>query len=129
MERSVSVRFMIASLALSLVIFALAAVAAPQAIKSIETKGVAQKCLPCHGDYDKLAEKTSGYKAPSEETVTPHQYVPHAEKTEIPDCTECHEAHPIPLEDKSKVVKPTKIDWCYGTCHHAGNLQACKSCH
>ena len=129
MQRNIALRLRIVLFASSLGIFALAAVAAPQAIKTIETKGVAKKCLPCHGDYDKLAEKTSGYKTPSGETATPHQYVPHAEKTEIPDCTECHEAHPIPLEDKSKAVIPKQIDWCYGTCHHAGNLQACQGCH
>ena len=105
------------------------AVAALQIPTSIETKDVAKKCLACHGDYDKLAEKTSKFKASSGETVTPHRYVPHTEKTEIPDCTECHIAHPVPLEDKSKVVKPQKIDWCYSACHHAGNLQACKNCH
>ncbi len=75
--------------------WALFATAAPQIPTTIETKGVAQKCLACHGDYDKLAEKTSNYKASSGETVTPHQYIPHKEKTEIPDCTECHESHPM----------------------------------
>jgi len=119
-------------LAVSLLFFlalAVFAVAVPQIPNTIETKGVAKKCLACHGDYDKLAEKTSEYKASSGETVTPHQYIPHAEKIQIPDCTECHEAHPIPLEDKSKAVKPTNTDWCYGSCHHSGNLQPCKGCH
>jgi hypothetical protein len=109
--------------------FALLTSAAPQAAPKIETKGVAKKCLACHGDYDKLREKTANFKASSGETVTPHQYVPHAEKTDIPDCTECHQAHPIPLEDKSKVVIPKTVDWCYSACHHASNLQPCKNCH
>jgi len=87
------------------------------------------KCLDCHGPFDKLAEKTANYKTPSDETVTPHQYVPHADKTDIPECTECHVPHPVPLEDKSKVVKPDKLTYCYSNCHHMSNLQPCKNCH
>ena len=109
--------------------FVLTTAAAPQEVKKIEIKGVAQKCLACHGSYDKIAEATANFKASSGETVTPHQYVPHAEKTDIPDCTECHTPHPVPLEDKSKAVKPDNVDWCYTTCHHASNLQPCKDCH
>jgi hypothetical protein len=118
-----------ALLLLMLGTFAIHTAAAPQAIKTVETKGVAKKCLTCHGSYDALAEKTSKFQASSGETVTPHQYVPHAEKTDIPDCTECHIEHPVPLEDKSKVVKPKNLDWCYSSCHHANNLQPCKTCH
>jgi hypothetical protein len=94
-----------------------------------ETKGVAQQCLACHGSFDKLAEATSDFKAASGETVTPHRYVPHEEKKDIPECTNCHKPHPIPLEDKSQVVKPNNLDWCYSNCHHAQNLQACSACH
>jgi hypothetical protein len=86
-------------------------------------------CLACHGSYDDLAAATADYKAPSGETVTPHQYVPHKEDPEIPECTECHKPHPIPPESKDQVVKPTKIDWCYATCHHMNNLMPCKGCH
>jgi len=126
-------KFVLCSIAAILLLmlgaFAANTAAAPQAIRSIETKGVAKKCLACHGSYDALAEKTSKFKTASGETVTPHQYVPHSEKTDIPDCTECHIEHPIPLEDKSKVVIPKNIEWCYSTCHHASNLQPCKTCH
>jgi hypothetical protein len=94
-----------------------------------EKKASATTCLGCHGSYDKIAEATAGFKASSGETVTPHQYVPHAEKKEIPECIECHLPHPIPLEDKSKVIKPTNVDWCYSSCHHASNLKPCKDCH
>lgn len=94
-----------------------------------EKKTVAQKCLACHGSFDTLAEKTANFKVPSGETSTPHRYVPHAEKTDIPECTECHLPHPVPLEDKSKVVKPDNITYCFTSCHHASNLQPCKSCH
>jgi hypothetical protein len=116
------------SLALLLGAFSLATGAAPQEVKKIEIKGVAQKCLGCHGSFDKIAADTAKFKASSGETVTPHQYVPHDEK-DIPDCTECHTPHPVPLTDKSAVVKPDNIDWCYTTCHHANNLQPCKNCH
>jgi hypothetical protein len=94
-----------------------------------EKKITAKTCLACHGSYDKIAEATADFKAASGETATPHQYVPHAEKKEIPECIECHLPHPVPLEDKSKVVKPTNVDWCYTSCHHAHNLMPCKSCH
>jgi hypothetical protein len=94
-----------------------------------ETKTVAQKCLGCHGPYDKLAAATADFKAPSGETVTPHRYVPHADKKDIPECTECHKPHPVPLEDKSSVIKPDNVDWCYSSCHHAQNFQPCNNCH
>jgi hypothetical protein len=104
------------------------AVEVPQ--KTIEIKGVAKKCLACHS-YDKIRKDTAKYKASSGETVTPHQYVPHKEKEKggIPDCTECHQAHPVPLTDKSKVVKPKDIDFCYTACHHMNNLESCTKCH
>jgi hypothetical protein len=87
------------------------------------------KCLACHGPYEKIQKATADFKTSSGETVTPHQYVPHEEKKDIPDCTNCHTAHPIPPPDKASIVKPTGIDWCYTGCHHANNLQPCKNCH
>jgi hypothetical protein len=89
-----------------------------------------EKCLGCHGDYDKLREKTKDYKAASGETVTPHQYVPHADAQDIPECTECHTPHVIPLTDKSTVVKPKNLDFCFQAgCHHMRDLKSCKNCH
>jgi len=89
-----------------------------------------EQCLGCHGSYDKLAEKTANYKADSGETLSPHRYIPHEEKTNIPECTECHTPHSIPLTDKSTVVKPKDLGFCHQTgCHHMPNFQACKSCH
>ncbi|HTY62522.1 MAG TPA: hypothetical protein VMG30_09720 [Acidobacteriota bacterium] len=108
----------------------LLAAAAPQDnAQSGDKKTVAQKCLACHGSYEKLAEKTADFKAPSGETSTPHRYVPHDDKTGIPECIECHTPHPVPLQNKSDVVKPDKITFCYSNCHHAQNLQPCKNCH
>ena len=97
--------------------------------KKEEPKTTAQKCLACHGSYDDLAKKTANFKTASGETATPHQYIPHDEKKDIPDCVECHMPHPVPLEDKSKVAKPNGVAWCYSNCHHASNLQPCKTCH
>jgi hypothetical protein len=90
---------------------------------------VAKTCLACHGSYDDIAKDTADFIAPSGETVTPHQYVPHEEKKDIPECTECHQSHDIPLEDVSKVVMPDNLDYCYQSCHHAYNLQPCSTCH
>jgi hypothetical protein len=111
-------------------VFALAVGSAEVPDKKIETKGVAKKCLACHGSYDKIRETTAEYKVSDTVTVNPHQYVPHKEKTDIPDCTECHLVeHPIPLEDKSKVFKPKDLSWCYSSCHHMSNFNPCSACH
>jgi hypothetical protein len=121
---------MVSIAVLLLGMLAAAGVAFDSPQKKIEIKGVAKKCLACH-NYDKIREATAKYKASSGETVTPHQYVPHKDKEEgdIPDCTDCHEAHPVPLMDKSKVVKPKDISFCYSACHHINNLDACNKCH
>ena len=92
-------------------------------------------CLACHGPYDEIAAATADYVAPSGETVSPHQYVPHAEKKDIPECIECHKPHPIPPEPKEEAAEPAEpaepanIDWCYNGCHHVRNLQPCSACH
>jgi hypothetical protein len=106
-------------------------VLAQQSTEPEKPKIKKEQCLGCHGSYDKLAEKTANYKTPSEETTSPHKYVPHSEKTDIPECTECHTPHVIPLKDKATVVKPKEINLCYDTpgCHHMHTLQACKACH
>jgi predicted CXXCH cytochrome family protein len=85
-------------------------------------------CLACHGSYDEIAAKTAGYKTPDGETVNPHQYIPHSEKKDIPECVECHVPHPIPPESKEQVQKPKNLDLCY-SCHHARNFQVCSTCH
>ncbi len=86
-----------------------------------------EKCLECHGPFEKIAKATENWKAPSGETATPHRYVAHDTK-DIPECIECHQPHALPLQDKSKMVK-ANIDFCYNGCHHSKNLQPCKSCH
>jgi hypothetical protein len=86
------------------------------------------KCLACHGPFEKIAKATESWEAPSGEKTTPHRYVAHDTK-DIPECTECHVPHPIPLQDKSTLVKSRGVEFCYSGCHHARNLQPCKSCH
>ncbi|MEJ2111409.1 MAG: hypothetical protein P8Z37_16160 [Acidobacteriota bacterium] len=86
-------------------------------------------CLACHGSFDDIAAATADFKAPSGETVSPHQYVPHTEGQEIPECINCHVPHPIPPESKDQVIRPEKIDWCYASCHHMNDLQPCGKCH
>ena len=123
--------FFVSASILMLGALAAAAIALEIPQRPIETKDVAKKCLACHKSYEKIQEATAKYKTPSGETVTPHQYIPHGdkEKGRIPDCTECHQEHPIPLEDKSKVVMPKGIDFCYNACHHMNNLDSCYKCH
>ena len=107
-----------------------AGAALPDDSKKAGTQTVAQKCLVCHGSYDKIAEATKDFKASSGETTTPHRYIPHEAKPEnIPECTECHTPHAQPLKDVSTVIKPKNVDWCYTVCHHQQNLQPCKNCH
>ncbi|MEJ2246404.1 MAG: hypothetical protein P8Y80_10065 [Acidobacteriota bacterium] len=86
-------------------------------------------------EADEIAAATADYVAPSGETVSPHRYVPHAEKTDIPECIECHKPHPIPPELKEEAAEsaepanPANIDWCYNGCHHVRNLEPCSACH
>jgi hypothetical protein len=107
----------------------LATGAAPQDnAKKEDAKVDKAKCLACHGSFDKLAENTAQYETPSGEKTSPHKYIPHADKKDIPECTECHTPHPVPIQDKEKVVKAT-VDFCYTSCHHAHNFQPCSTCH
>lgn len=85
-------------------------------------------CLECHGPFEKLAKATENWQSPAGEKANPHTYVPHDTK-DIPQCIECHPPHPIPLQDKSAVVKPKDVDFCYSGCHHPRNLQPCQGCH
>jgi hypothetical protein len=90
-------------------------------------------CLTCHGPFEKLAEATAKYVAPSGEKGTPHRYVPHNSKAadEIPECTKCHTAHPVdppPAKGSIDVSKVT-VKYCYDQCHHEKNLTSCKECH
>jgi len=86
-------------------------------------------CLMCHGSFEDLVKATADFTAASGETTSPHRYIPHDDKEGIPECTECHIPHAIPIEDVSAVVKPDNVDWCYDNCHHARNLSACSTCH
>ncbi len=116
-------------LSLTLGAFALATSPASQEAKKVEGKMDKDKCLACHGPYEKLIGASDPFKTPENEPVIPHRYVPHEEKKDIPECTECHTPHKIPLEDKSTVVKPKDLKWCYTKCHHQNNFQLCSGCH
>ena len=89
------------------------------------TAGSQAVCLGCHGPYEKIIAATANYYMPSGETMSPHRYVPH-KSTNIPDCKNCHQAHPIPPASKASVPTPS-TDWCY-KCHHA-NVLECGTCH
>ncbi len=126
-------KFVLLSIAVILALvfgtLSLATGAAPQdSAKKENAKVDKAKCLACHGSFDTLAEKTAQYATPSGEKTTPHRYIPHADKKDIPDCTECHTPHPVPIQDKEKVVK-ANVEYCYTICHHAHNFQVCSSCH
>ena len=93
-----------------------------------DTKIDKEKCLGCHGPFEKIAEATADWQSPAGDKGTPHRFIPH-DTTDVPECTECHTPHEIPPKDKESVVKPKDILFCYDSCHHAKNLQPCKNCH
>jgi hypothetical protein len=90
-----------------------------------------EACLNCHGPFDKLVANVN-YQAPSEEKITPHRYVAHSAKEAkaIPECSNCHEPHPVPPVASGVAALPKPdVQWCYTTCHHKNTFQLCKDCH
>jgi hypothetical protein len=100
---------------------------------SLAAKDSKNDCLGCHGPYDKIIEATANYTAPSGEKTSPHKYVPHDSKREeeIPECSECHTAHPLdPLPAPGSIdLSKVSVQWCYTACHHEKDLTSCKKCH
>jgi hypothetical protein len=97
------------------------------------TENAASKetCLGCHGPFDKLAG-SANYQAPSGEKISPHRYVPHNSRDAkaIPECSNCHEPHPVPPTTSSLAALPKpEVQWCYTACHHKNTFQPCKDCH
>jgi hypothetical protein len=109
-----------------------AVASAPTQSDAAPTGAGKEACLKCHGPFDKLADATAKYVAPSGETTTPHRYVPHKgeEPRNPPECGNCHRTHPVPPaeSDLAALVKP-KVDWCYTKCHHTKDFTPCKTCH
>jgi hypothetical protein len=90
------------------------------------------RCLNCHGPFDKLAAAAANYMAPNGERVTPHHYVPHDSKDTkaIPECSNCHQSHPVrPTASDLAVLPKPNVQWCYTNCHHENNFTPCKNCH
>jgi hypothetical protein len=90
-----------------------------------------EACLNCHGPFDKLVANVN-YQAPSGEKIAPHRYVPHTAKEAkaIPECSNCHEPHPVPPVAGGVATLPKPdVQWCYTTCHHKNTFQLCKDCH
>jgi hypothetical protein len=90
-----------------------------------------EACLKCHGPFEKLATANPNYGAPSGEKITPHMYVPHNSKEDkgIPQCTNCHQPHPVPPTAGGATLAKPDVQWCYGACHHENNFENCKKCH
>lgn len=95
-----------------------------------------EQCLMCHGgSFDALREQTKNWKDEFGSPVQPHQYLdpnaanPHAGAKVVPECTGCHQAHPIPVPKDFK-PEPASLSMCYG-CHHMENFQKCNDagCH
>lgn len=95
-----------------------------------------QACLACHGgSLEALADKTKDYKDEWGDPVNPHVYIdrsaknPHQGKKILPECTKCHEAHPVPPKPGMK-VKTADVSYCFG-CHHMETFEPCgqAGCH
>ena len=83
-------------------------------------------CLKCHGPFEKLIDKTKDYVSQFDEHINPHQFVPHDSKS-VPDCAQCHEAHPIPFKAEGESASP-ELTYCY-SCHHTQTFETCAQCH
>jgi len=119
--RSVFIRVIVVCLAMSLGVWS-----------SIGAEVSRDMCLGCHGPFDKLVTAAPSYVAPSGEKITPHYYVPHTSKEAkaIPECSNCHQPHPVPptAADITAMGKPG-VEWCFTTCHHENDFTPCKKCH
>jgi predicted CXXCH cytochrome family protein len=89
-------------------------------------------CLSCHGPFEALRDKTSGYVSPGGMAVNPHITFdrttpndPHASGEGVIECTECHRPHPLPVTEP---VPAATIDLCL-SCHHTATIRACSDCH
>ncbi len=92
-------------------------------------EGGKDKCLACHGPFDKLTAAPKSFAPASGPRINPHMYVPHEKKdaASIPECLNCHKVHPVPLKSKEEQPK-ANVDWCF-SCHHTQEFSACKTCH
>ena len=86
-------------------------------------------CLGCHGPFDKLVAGPKTFVSESGEKINPHWYVPHDRRDakSVPECVNCHKPHPLPVPAKGGLPK-ADVEWCQ-SCHHTGDLKACKACH
>jgi hypothetical protein len=110
---------------------AVAAAASPSAQPGAPAPAASKEaCLNCHGPFDKLVASLN-YQAPSGEKITPHRYVPHSAKEAkaIPECSNCHEPHPVPPATSTAGLPKPDVQWCYTACHHKNTFQLCKDCH
>ena len=92
-----------------------------------EDDSVVETCLACHSPYEDLVSASSGYVWKRGEVQSPHRFVPHTSTT-IPECTLCHEQHPLPptAADIVAMAKPNPA-YCY-ECHHTEKF-VCGTCH
>lgn len=91
-----------------------------------------EACLACHGPWEALRDRSSGYVAPSGVPVNPHITYdrtrpsnPHASGEGLIECTQCHQQHPLPIVEP---LPPANIDMCIA-CHHTGTFRSCADCH
>ena len=127
----------IAAAAAALLAAAFAASGALAAEDSAEKASDSTKqCLMCHGgSFEALREQTKNWTDEFGDKIQPHQYLdsesanPHQGAKVVPECTNCHEKHPVPLPAGYKPKQAT-FSTCYG-CHHMENFQKCSDagCH
>ncbi len=90
-------------------------------------------CLGCHVWAD-VMKKSADYTSPDGVKVNPHTFIdtsaskPHSTGKGIPDCTNCHTAHPLPPPPASQIPKGD-VEYCFSACHHQRNFTPCTQCH
>lgn len=140
MKRDIRFEFIVAFVAMVTVMVSMqvsllpagAAAASPSVNPNTPVNAASKEtCLSCHGLFDKIAASPN-YQAPSGEKISPHRYVPHAvrDAKAIPECSNCHEPHPVPPTTSGLAALPKpEVQWCYTACHHKNTFQLCKDCH
>jgi len=87
--------------------------------------GVAQLCASCHSDPDRMRQYGLPAGQLAELRTSRHGRLLFAGNTDVPTCTDCHDAHTIlPPEDARSNVYPINIPATCARCHENRPLMA-----
>ncbi len=87
--------------------------------------GIAQLCASCHSDPDRMRQYGLPAGQLAELKTSRHGRLLFAGNTDVPTCTDCHDAHTIlPPEDARSNVYPINIPETCARCHENRQLMA-----